>query len=121
MKFLMKNASPFLCAVLLLNSCKAPRAEPNLIDPDGVTYARCQGAIWIPKETSVPLNDEPVSYEVRFKDAQGVDRAILVEIKHSLFRPDISWAADRLAELIAKGRGSAALLELVDFLWDYGK
>ena len=72
----MRDRFLLLCAVVLLNSCKAPRAGPKLIEADGVVYTACQGAIWIPKEKGTPGDNEPVNYEVRFRDAQGVDHEL---------------------------------------------
>ena len=58
----------------LIGSCRAPHAGPKLVEADGVTYAACGGALWVQNEN--PRNIEPVTFEVLFQDARGINHEL---------------------------------------------
>ena len=49
---------------------------PKRIEADGVTYVACQGALWLSHKSEVPNDNEPETFFVRFRDAQGVEREL---------------------------------------------
>jgi hypothetical protein len=63
-----------ICGATLLGSCSAPHTGPKLIEADGVTYAACGGALWVQNEN--PRNIEPITFEVLFQDAQGINHEL---------------------------------------------
>jgi hypothetical protein len=72
-------ASIVLALVLLVlrSSHEARRpGGPTRVEADGVTYIACGGAIWVPNNLQTLKDDEPQNYNVKFRDAQGVDREL---------------------------------------------
>ena len=57
----------------MMCTCHAHKAGPKLIEADGFTYTACGGAFWVENERP-PLDPALRSYEVVFRDAQGVER-----------------------------------------------
>ena len=53
-----------------LSSCTATRPSPKLVEADGVAYTACGGALWF-EDMREPKDNEPRTYEVIYKDAQG--------------------------------------------------
>jgi len=73
-QILYKKFSGILVLAAMLNSCAPPRlGGPKRIEADGVTYVACQGVLWAPNNSLGPRDSEPPNFEVRFRDAQGVD------------------------------------------------
>jgi hypothetical protein len=63
--------------VTLLSSRGTRRAgNPKRIEADGVTYVACQGALWLPNNQQPERDNQPQSYEVVFRDAQGVNHEL---------------------------------------------
>jgi len=57
-------------SVATLNACTATRPGPKLVEADGVAYTACGGALWF-EDIREPKDNEPRTYEVIYKDAQG--------------------------------------------------
>jgi hypothetical protein len=62
-------------AALPLCACRSSHPGPKLIEADGVTYTACRDAFWVENEGD-PRNADSRSYEVVFKDAQGVEHQL---------------------------------------------
>jgi hypothetical protein len=54
----------------ILSSCTATRPGPRLVEADGVAYTACGGTLWF-EDMREPKDNEPRTYEVIYKDAQG--------------------------------------------------
>jgi len=66
-----------LIGLTLLSSRGVRHAgSPKRIEADGITYVACQGALWLPKNQQPERDNQPQSYEVRFRDARGVDHEL---------------------------------------------
>jgi hypothetical protein len=49
---------------------------PKRVEADGITYVACQGVLWLPNNQEPERGNQPQTYEVRFRDARGVDRVL---------------------------------------------
>jgi hypothetical protein len=49
---------------------------PKRIEADGMVYLACQGVLWLPNERWVVGDTEAVGYEVRYRDARGIDHEL---------------------------------------------
>ena len=73
-QILCKRFSEMLVLAAMLSSCAPPRVGgPKRIEADGVTYVACRGVLWAPNNSLGLKDNEPPNFEVRFRDAQGVD------------------------------------------------
>jgi hypothetical protein len=74
---LMVFVALVVIAVTLLTPHKVQRAGvPKRVEADGITYLACQGVLWLPNERWVVGDTEAQGYEVRFRDAHGVDHEL---------------------------------------------
>jgi hypothetical protein len=65
-----------MVAVLLSSRGTQRAGSPKRIEADGVTYVACEGALWLSHKSEAPNDNEPETFYVRFRDAQGVDHEL---------------------------------------------
>jgi hypothetical protein len=51
-------------------------SAPKRIEADGITYVACLGVLWLPNNQQSERSNQPQTYEVRFRDARGVDHEL---------------------------------------------
>ena len=65
-----------ICVALLGTHGTRRAGVPKRIEADGMVYLACQGVLWLPNERWVVGDTEAVGYEVRYRDARGIDHEL---------------------------------------------
>jgi hypothetical protein len=72
------GAVAFVIVIAVLLSSHGTRRPGGAkrVEADGVTYIACGGVIWVPNNLQTPKDNEPQSFNVKFRDEQGADRQL---------------------------------------------